>query len=493
MRFGWLVLGMAAALAAGQARADLVVSNKATQNVNCANGVCTATAVNAVLNANDLATLLAAGDLKVQTGAGALNIVVKAPLSWTSASRLTFEAGLSVQIDKPVSVTGSGAMTITTNEDETTGDLMFDGQGDITFWDTGSSLVINGQNFTLVTDIATLATDVANDPSGAYALANDYDASVDGTYSSSPVTTELTGTFEGLGHAISNLTINSSDLWVGLFSEARGTLRDIGLRKVAITASGRIGIAGSLLSLSDVSNIIGCYSTGSITEESGVAGGLIGESKSSSEGLLTRSHSAVAVKASGSAIVGGLIGGSAFTISLSYATGTVTTGKNGSAGGLVGGGNGSWSQSYALGAVNAGANSVVGGFIGEASGDISNTYARGAVTSGKDSSVGGFVGKMLSAQVNTSYSTGLVQGGKFAGGFLGANVGGHFFADYFDTDTSGKTRHQGCGGGGCGGAIKGLTTEKFQVALPVGFDPNIWAEKQGINNGYPYLIAIPPE
>jgi hypothetical protein len=37
-----------------------------------------------------------------------------------------------------------------------------------------------------------------------------------------------------------------------------------------------------------------------------------------------------------------------------------------------------------------------------------------------------------------------------------------------------------------------MRTEQLQSGLPSGFDPSIWAEKPGINNGYPYLIANPP-
>ena len=41
--------------------------------------------------------------------------------------------------------------------------------------------------------------------------------------------------------------------------------------------------------------------------------------------------------------------------------------------------------------------------------------------------------------------------------------------------------------------ITGLTTVQFQSGLPAGFDPAVWAQSPGINNGFPYLIANPPE
>ena len=84
--------------------------------MSCDAGVCSPTASNAVLNVNDLTDMLASGDVKVTTGSGATNIVVKDALGWTSTSRLTLDAIQSVEIDKPVMVTGTGAVTITTND-----------------------------------------------------------------------------------------------------------------------------------------------------------------------------------------------------------------------------------------------------------------------------------------------------------------------------------------------------------------------------------------
>src|SRR5262249_46634149 len=94
----WMMGVAAAALMAGQAKADLVITNKATQNVSCSNGSCTATAPNATLNVGDLTNMLAGGDVKVLTGGGATNIAVNVGLSWTSTSRLTLDANQSITI-----------------------------------------------------------------------------------------------------------------------------------------------------------------------------------------------------------------------------------------------------------------------------------------------------------------------------------------------------------------------------------------------------------
>ena len=109
-----------------------------------------------MLNATELANMLAAGDVKVTTGSGATNILVKDTLGWTSTSRLTLDAIQSVEIDKPVMVTGTGAVTVTTNDGGTGGDLIFDEKGNVTFWDLNSSLIVNGNSYTLVSNIAAL-------------------------------------------------------------------------------------------------------------------------------------------------------------------------------------------------------------------------------------------------------------------------------------------------------------------------------------------------
>src|SRR5436190_20373187 len=206
-----LSIGAAAVLSVAAvipAQAGVDISTKATQNMSCANGVCSPTAKKAVLNVNDVTTILAAGDLKITTGSGALDIHVKAPFSWANTSRLTLDAMRSITIDKAVVVAGTGALTLVTNDGGTGGDYWFDKGASVSLWDTSSSLVINGQSFTLVKDIASLAADIASNPSGDFALANDYDASAD-YYSDYPVATDFQGTFDGLGHTNSDLYISS--------------------------------------------------------------------------------------------------------------------------------------------------------------------------------------------------------------------------------------------------------------------------------------------
>src|SRR4051794_21180291 len=104
------------------AHADVEISNKPTSNMSCAAGVCTATAQKAVLNVGDLANMLSTGDAAVKTVLVAKDIDVDQPLTWTSASRLTLDAQRSVTVKKQITVAGSGALTVTTNDGGADGD-----------------------------------------------------------------------------------------------------------------------------------------------------------------------------------------------------------------------------------------------------------------------------------------------------------------------------------------------------------------------------------
>jgi hypothetical protein len=275
-----MTASLAVTVAATSAQASVQISSNPTHNMNCSGGVCTPTAKNADLNAADLANMLATSDVKVVTGAGAVTIMVSQSFSWTSNHRLTLDAYYNVSFRAPVVVAGQGAVTIVTNDGGDGGDLIFFDGGNIGFRDMASSLVINGNSYTLVGGIATLASDIAANPSGFYALADDYDASLDGTYASAPVASDFSGTFEGLGHTIANLKITTTDSYIGLFRRVFGSLRDIGLLKVAIQGSSGTLEVGSLLGISKQATIIGCYATGSIvTSDASAVGGTCGRQR----------------------------------------------------------------------------------------------------------------------------------------------------------------------------------------------------------------------
>ena len=492
----------AAGLAAGPAKATLTISNGATKNVSCSAGVCAATAKNAVLNAGDLAGMLASSDVAVQSTSKAKDIELKVALSFSSASQLTLDAYRSITFDKPLTVAGFGALTLTTNDGGTGGELSFVAPGRVAFWDLSSSLVIDGASYTLVGDIATLASDIAADASGHYALANNYDASLDGTYAFSPIPTTLTGSFEGLGNAIARLKIKSTSAGnTGFFAVigSTGSAKHLSLSNVSVAVSLRFGnaavgaLAGGNAGLVEATSVSGAVSARSLSNPS--AGGLVGDNS----GTIENSHASATVAApSKHSSAGGLVGGNSGTIDASYATGAVTMGQYAEIGGLVGtNGNGLVSRSFATGGVTASDFSYVGGLAGVNYASIENSYATGAAVGGRDSKVGGLVGDSRVGIVD-SYSLGSPTGGSGSnvGGFLGYDdiVVGSLTDDYWNTDTSGITDlSQGAGNISNDPGISGLSTAELQSGLPAGFDPSIWGEAPGINSGFPYLLGnVPP-
>jgi hypothetical protein len=232
----------ALSLAATPALADLSISNKPTSNMSCVGGVCTATAQKAVLNVTDLQNLLASGDVTVKTGNIAKDINIDRQLTWTSTSRLTLDPSRSIVVQQPVSITGTGALTLTTSDGGNGGDLWFQKKGHFEFWDRNSNLIINGRSYTLVESVNQLAKLASKQPTGSFALMKNYDAAKDGTYAQPPIITPFSGSFEGLGNSISNLAIkmNAQSVSAGLFSEldTGGVIRDVILAHATIKTSG---------------------------------------------------------------------------------------------------------------------------------------------------------------------------------------------------------------------------------------------------------------
>jgi hypothetical protein len=495
---------MAAGL--GAAHATVQISDDPTKHMKCTGGICSPTASHANLNAGDLLAMLAQSDVTVKATAAAPDIGVLAALTWTSTYRLTLDAYESIHIRAPIVVEGTSGMTLTTNDGGTRGDYTFNANtaGSISFWDLGSSLVINGKTFTLVGDIQTLASDIAADSSGSFALANSYDASADGTYRSSPIY-QFAGTFEGLGNAISNLKIVSGarHAWVGLFGVLLpgGAIRDINLAHADVAAPARDDSTGALVG-GNMGAITAANVSGRVTGRSNRPGyfQLVGGLAAVNGGTIMRSSSSAAVTGKGNSIyVGGLVGGNQGDIVQSRATGPVTGGFY--AGGLVAvHSGGTISQCYATGNVltdvpNMGA--AAGGLIGlsesASANAIQDSYSEGTVTTHNASDdVGGLVGVLdgSSPNVSQTFATGGVAGPGLSGGYGGQNNGGQFVSSYWNTTTSGKSN---AFGRGPDNGVSGLTDDDMKSGLPEGFDPAIWAQKAIINSGWPYLIANPPQ
>ncbi|APQ12041.1 hypothetical protein BJP27_11210 [Pseudomonas oryzihabitans] len=165
--------------------------------------------------------------------------------------------------------------------------------------------------------------------------------------------TPFTGTFNGLGHTLSGLVINSSNNYVGLFgiTGAGAVIRDIGL--VGVSVSGD-QVVGGLVGYNDRGTLSNAYATGSVSGNHYV-GGLVGFND---RGTLSNAYATDSV--SGTSNVGGLVGYSSGTLSNVYATGSVSGSQY--VGGLLGLNVGTLSNAYATGSVSGTSN--VGGLLG---------------------------------------------------------------------------------------------------------------------------------
>ena len=240
--------------------------------------------------------------------------------------------------------------------------------------------------------------------------------------------------FEGNSHTISNLYINRSDLYVGLFGYMSfAEVQNVGLVEGNVTG---LTNAGSLAGYSIRGTISACYTTGNVAGRDYV-GGLVGRYEGNEISM-----SYATGNATGKVDVGGLVGFNTGKISACYTTGNVNgVGERSYAGGLVGQNEDTISACYATGDVTAEEErSYAGGLVGRNESEeegtyglIRDSYATGNATAeGESSSAGGLV-VINSGRISSSYATGNATAeGEYAaaGGLVGGNNEGRIFASY---------------------------------------------------------------
>jgi hypothetical protein len=188
----------------------------------------------------------------------------------------------------------------------------------------------------------------------------------------------FTGVFDGAGHKIINLRINTNGAendFLGLFGKINvGEVKNLGLENVSIEGPSFFpsNYLGGLAGYSN-STISNCFSTGDVTGHSnaGTLGGLVGYNAR----IIINCYSTVITAASsGSSSVGGLAGGNTGTISNCFSTGDVNATEGLHVGGLVGRSyTGSIRNCYSTGVVIG--TSGVGGLVGlKSTGDINDCY-----------------------------------------------------------------------------------------------------------------------
>ena len=380
---------------------------------------------------------------------GSGNINVNDTVSW-SANTLTLTAANNVNINAVMTATGSASLSLnpsTANGADAAvaggtinvalGGGGFTGRVD---FNTTGTLSIGGVAYTVINSLGA-AGDATTAPAtptlqgmaatanlaGHFVLGSNIDATATSTWNAGAGFTPIgssavnfTGVFDGLGHTISNLTINRpATNNVGLFGSTYGS----GIRNVG-------AVGGSVSG--------GWY-----------VGGLVGENNN---GKISNSYATGTVSGSiNGQDVGGLVGWNGNnSLTNVYATGNVNGSSN--VGGLVGWNNyGTVSNSYATGNVT-GSSTQVGGLLGGNYGHVNNSYATGSV-SGSDY-VGGLVGNNINlTTISNSYAAGkVVSAGTRVGGLLGSNSGS-VSNSFWDTTASGML----VGIGGVGAAQNGAT------------------------------------
>jgi hypothetical protein len=292
---------------------------------------------------------------------------------------------------------------------------------------------------------------------------------------------KFTGSYDGNGFVISNLTIRRPEQkWIGLFGFTRGSeMTDLVIHNVNI--SGEIFVGG-LVGKMENSTVSNCKVDGTISGNWNI-GGLVGESTDMS--IIQNSYTNVSVHCN-NRNAGGLVGTHVWgsIVRDSYAVGTVN--GSGSLGGLVGDHyNCSINNCFATG--NISGSDLLGGLVGNNSGgsSIINSYSTGNVQG--YSKVGGLVGWSIgNSAITNSYAIGKVQGNELPGGLLGVqDASSHTSYSYWDVNTSGL--YSSAGG-------EGRTTTAmsypYNTDTYIGWNfTEIWDNDSTyyVNNGYPFL------
>ncbi len=281
---------------------------------------------------------------------------------------------------------------------------------------------------------------------------------------------KFSGSFDGAGHTIKNLTIDyqtaksGERLYLGLFGYAEGT-KDNRAAIKNLTVQGSVN-AGSEFSVYS-GNVAGVVACGSYVDVSGV---------------ISRVNVTVDAKVGSACGVGGLAG----VLINSTAT---NCGSEGNVSGVKNLGGlcyefyaGTMTGCYNTGAVS-GSGTCVGGIMGYAKqAAIKDVYNTGAVSTTKNL-VGGLVGEMENSSLTNGYSTGKITVSESGGSSVGAAVG---WADtlsnvYYLEGTSEK-------GVGRDGTATAKTADELKAkTMPAALGNGFKRDLGSVNGGYPVL------
>lgn len=353
----------------------------------------------------------------------------------------------------------------------------------------------------------------------------------------------FTGSYNGQGHAIVNLSLNRSDEeYVGLFGKAYlASFDSITLTNISLVGQGSSSqYLGSIAAYASSSEISNCSSSGNIKGDGG--GGIVGFLDGSfvdgcysnctlncnqTGGIVAHAEGSSVIKNSNSegavngiTYTGGLVGFFRADSILNCFSNATVTGENIYTGGLIGyvynavyigncyTTNNVQGENYVgglLGLLNqdsyieecysdgtASGGSYIGGLIGSCgtNNTLINCYSHSNVTA-SSASAGGLIGlKGTHTNVFNCYSTGSVSASSGKGGLIGASYAGTIENCFWDTQTSGLTYSSG-GTGKTTAELKDTTTFTHETTngLTTAWD---FFKNPGDDNAYQDIWYIDP-
>ena len=282
-----------------------------------------------------------------------------------------------------------------------------------------------------------------------------------------PLLGSFTGSLDGKGYEIQNLTIAVSTKQAGLFAElgAAGSIQNLGIVGLNVTSTNtggtgsdpvRIGALAALMSGGEIKN---CYAIANDSDDDpdlrggngqyDYVGGLVGQQD-------------------GGSIIGSYANGNAYG----------GNGSFGRVGGLVGRQDaGSIIGSYATGNADGGEdNDAVGGLVGwQQGGSIIGSYANGDADGGAGGGtdrVGGLLGAQSSGSIIGSYAAGNASGGMGISDLVGGLVG-----------TQGGSHTESYGFGSAYGNASGASDDSGDTVNTLGAHPDSLTSATGLTAG----------
>ncbi|MGE8690438.1 MAG: GLUG motif-containing protein [Achromobacter sp.] len=447
IRSGEVNVENTAAVALPTIHADTLTRNLATTNVELRS-----TAGDVVVNAPITWTSGNSLGLNAQHG-GAGKVIVNGALTATGGrAALNLAADERIDINNKITLGGPGNRLSldTTKAAPNAGPHMAatanyvlggaPGQAVITLSGADAGFSSNGVQYTVIQNLAQMQA-VNNNLYGYYVLGTDLRGS--GTFQSIGGQRGIfNGSFEGLGHKLSNFTVSSGGANVGLFAASAGVIRDLSLDAIGVN-SGQPNLGPM-----SIGTLVG-YNTGRISNvkvanstlygngyHSNATGGLAGTNQGGT--IEDSSFSGRVYGGSQTYALGGLVGvnakngggGGVITGSRSegIVSGSLLRHEFGGIGGLAGANRGGTiTDSLNTASVTAGSAYLnTGGAVGlNLDGTLERVRNTGTVSGGSQGSVGGLVGKSMGGTILDGTSTGRVSSGAGSntGGLVGENTG----------------------------------------------------------------------